>query len=152
MDFIKVFRTPEGEVVDVVKHTLKILKQHPDVEISIGTDSQNVKRKTHYVTVIAYRYNCKGVHYIYNKVKIPKIRDQFQRLFKEAEMSVEVAEWFTSKIRVQVTIDLDYNGDAKHGSHMVVSAAKGWANSLGYKVNIKPEVQVASRAADYHVR
>ena len=34
----------------------------------------------------------------------------------------------------------------------LVNASKGLANSLGYKVNIKPHIQIATRAADYHCK
>ena len=48
---------------------------------------------------------------------------------------------------------MDYNGDESClKSHKLISAAKGWANSLGYKVNVKPNNQIATRAADYHCR
>ncbi len=151
-DFVKKFRKVDGTLVDVVKHTLNILNEDPTVTISIGTDSQNVKKKTNYVTVIAYRYKNKGVHYIFNKISIPKERDLFRRLFREAEISINTAEWFTQQISVKVDIDLDYNSSEKYESHVVISSAKGWANSLGYKVLLKGEGQIAGWAADYHVR
>ena len=34
-------------------------------------------------------------------------------------------------------------------SNKLVPVAKGWANSLGFKVNIKPYRQIATSAADY---
>ena len=58
------------------------------------------------------------------------------RLWKEAEDSIDTAEWLTKQISVKVEIDMDYNGDENFKSHKLISAAKGWANSLGYKVNI----------------
>jgi len=47
---------------------------------------------------------------------------------------------------------MDYNGDENYQSHKLIAAAKGWANSLGYKVNVKPNNQIATRAADYHCK
>ena len=44
---------------------------------------------------------------------------------------------------------MDYNVDIRFYSYNLVSAAKGWANSLGFKVNIKPYRQIATSAADY---
>lgn len=149
----RVFRKVEGEAVfDIVKHTLDILNECPYIEIHIGTDSQNHRRNTVYVTAIAYRYGNRGVHYIYNKQKIKKIRDKWSRLWNECEYSIEVANWLTSKINVKVEIDLDYNSEEKHFSSRLVGPAVGWVNSLGYKANIKPDNQIATRAADYHCR
>ena len=48
--------------------------------------------------------------------------------------------------------DRDYNSDENHRSHKLISATKGWANSLGYKVNVKPNNQIATRAADHHCK
>lgn len=149
---MKVFKTTKGEVVNVVSHTLNILKESPNVQIHIGTDSQTFGKVTSYSTVIAYRFGNRGVHYIRSKRKVPVIRDMWTRLWKEAEDSIEVAEWLTEQINVNIQIDMDYNGDEDHKSHKLIAAAKGWANSLGYVVNVKPNNQIATRAADYSCR
>tara|TARA_B100000941_G_C28308512_1_gene450259 strand:+ start:277 stop:726 length:450 start_codon:yes stop_codon:yes gene_type:complete len=146
------FKNIKGERVDTVNHTLEIMKSYPYAEIHIGTDSQNINKETLYTTVIAYRLGSRGVHYIFSKQKKKIIRDMWTRLWKEAEYSVDVAEWLTKKITLKVEIDMDYNEDKSYKSHKLISAAKGWANSLGYKVNVKPNNQIATRAADYHCK
>jgi predicted RNase H-related nuclease YkuK (DUF458 family) len=149
---MRVFKNIEGVNVNVVEHTLSILKEDPTVEIHIGTDSQVIGNGVSYSTVIAYRYNRRGVHYVATKNKIVGHMDLWNRLFKEASDSIEVAEWLTKKINVNVEIDMDYNDDESHKSNRLISAAKGWANSLGYKVNVKPNNQIATKAADHHCR
>ena len=74
------------------------------------------------------------------------------RLWKEAELSIDLAEWITEKISIKVQIDMDYNEDKSFKSNRLVNASRGWANSLGYRVNMKPNIQVATRAADHHCR
>lgn len=147
---MKIFRTIHGDRVDVVKHTLQILKEHPNVEIHIGTDSQNNKHITKYATVIAYRYGSRGVHYILHKQTFPRINDIFTRLWKETEMSLEVAEWLSQHVNIKIQIDMDYNSDETCKSNKLISSCQGWATSLGYKVNVKPNSQIATHAADYH--
>ena len=44
------------------------------------------------------------------------------------------------------------NSDEKHFSSKLVQPAVGWAASLGYKTNIKPHNQIATKAADHHCR
>lgn len=149
---MKKFKTVDGKIVDVVEHTLNILQKNPNIKIHIGTDSQNVGVITSYVTVIAYRFGIRGVHYIYTKEKIPIVKDMFIKLFDECARTLEIAEWFTSKINVKVEIDMDYNQDEFTASYKLISATKGWATSLGYVVNIKPDIQIATKAADYHCR
>ncbi|OUW73373.1 MAG: hypothetical protein CBD76_03750 [Pelagibacteraceae bacterium TMED216] len=146
------FKNIKGERVDPVNHTLEVIKNYPYAEIHIGTDSQNINKETHYTTVIAYRLGTRGVHYILSRSSKKIIRDMWTRLWKEAEYSIDVAEWMTQKITIKLEIDMDYNGDENFKSHKLISAAKGWANSLGYKVNVKPNNQIATRAADYHCK
>ena len=146
------FKNINGEIIDPLSHTLKVLKNSPYSQIHIGSDSQNVGKKTKYVTAIAYRFGSRGVHYIISKKDEVIIDDIWKRLWKEAEMSIEVAEWLSKQINVKIQIDMDYNNDEKFISNKLISAAKGWANSLGYKVNVKPNNQIATRAADHHCK
>ena len=146
------FKNIKGDRLDPVQHTIEVLKNYPYAEIHIGTDSQNINKQTHYTTLIADRLGTRGVHYIFNKSNRKLITDMWTRLWKEAELSIDVAEWLTQKITLKVEIDMDYNSDESFKSHKLISAAQGWANSLGYKVNIKPNNQIATRAADYHCK
>jgi predicted RNase H-related nuclease YkuK (DUF458 family) len=148
----RVFKTVSGQKVDIVEHTLSVLKDCPHVEVHVGTDSQNHARHTSYSIVIAYRYGNRGVHYIVHKHKVDKITDKWARLWQESVMSIQTAQILTSKMNIQVQIDLDYNSDDRYYSNTLVQASAGWAQSLGYKVNIKPYNQVATRAADYHCK
>ena len=52
---MRLFKNIKGERIDPVEHTLKILRDYPTVKIHIGSDSQNIGKKTKYATVIAYR-------------------------------------------------------------------------------------------------
>ena len=146
------FKNINGEIIDPLSHTLKVLKNSPYSQIHIGSDSQNVGKKTKYVTAIAYRFGSRGVHYIISKKDEIIIDDIWKRLWKEAEMSIEVAEWLSNQINVKIEIDMDYNNDEKFISNKLISAAKGWANSLGYKVNVKPHNQISTKAEDHHCK
>jgi|TARA_B100000530_G_scaffold161970_1_gene102005 predicted RNase H-related nuclease YkuK (DUF458 family) len=147
-----VFKDIKGNRIDPLSHTTSLLKIHPELKIYIGSDSQNLGKKTIYCTVIAYRFGNKGVHYIFNKKSHLLITDIWNRLWHEAELSLDTAVWLNQKLKVKIEIDMDYNNDETHKSFKLISAAKGWANSLGYKVNIKPQIQVATRAADYNCK
>ena len=146
------FIDTKGNKVDPIIHTKKILNKNPFVSIHIGTDSQSRAKKTQFATVIAYRYGNRGVHYILSKVGFPKIKDLWTRLWKEAEMSINVSELITNSLNISVEIDMDYNEDNIFKSNRLVAATKGWANSLGYKVNVKPNIQIATKAADHHCK
>ena len=146
------FKDISGKQIDTLAHTLNILKKNPSVEIHVGSDSQSVGKQTIYCTVIAYRFGNRGVHYVLSKTAVPLINDMWTRLWKEAELSIEVAEWISKLVPLKIEIDMDYNKDENFQSYKLISAAKGWANSLGYKVNVKPNNQIATRAADHHCK
>ena len=146
------FKDINGNTIDHIDHTREILKKNPFVEVHVGTDSQSLAKKTQYITVIAYRNGNRGVHYILKKSGVPKIKDLWTRLWKETELSIDIAENIKKSLNITPEIDLDYNENENFKSNKLVNASKGLANSLGYKVNIKPHVQIATRAADYHCK
>jgi predicted RNase H-related nuclease YkuK (DUF458 family) len=147
------FRTEQNLLVDIVDHTIQQVKEHDNIEIYIGTDSQNHGHVTKYSTAIVYRFGNNGCHYIHKEVKVPRIRDQFSRLFKEAEYTVEVAEIITKQTPIRIAfLEFDYNNKKKTQSTNVISAAVGWATSLGYKTKVKPDDMIATKAADKHSR
>tara|TARA_B100000530_G_C15881631_1_gene457706 strand:- start:614 stop:1060 length:447 start_codon:yes stop_codon:yes gene_type:complete len=147
-----VFKDIKGNKIDPLRHTTKLLNEYPHLQIYVGSDSQNLGKKTVYCTVIAYKLGNRGVHYILYKKKQIIIKDLWSRLWHETELSIDTAEWLNQKIKVGIEIDMDYNENEVYKSNKLISAAKGWANSLGYKVNVKPQMQIATRAADYNCK
>lgn len=149
---IKPFKLENGELVDAVKHTIEILSKHRDVTIFVGTDSQNKRYNTVYVTCIAYKYGTRGAHYIYYRENVKKIKDRWPRLWKEVENSLEIAKLLeANNIKVEC-VELDFNERELARSHDMVAAARGYVIGSGFKCNVKPETQSAARAADHIVR
>ena len=50
----------------------------------LESDSQNYKNQTTYSVVVAYRLGTNGVHYIYRKVKVEKIKDRWTKTSKRS--------------------------------------------------------------------
>lgn len=157
------FRKENGERVNVIEHCKEVLSKQPNTKILIGTDSQNSKCKrrvrrgkkpaTHYSTVIVFRYGLRGAHYIYRNIEVPRIRDLFTRLFKECEMSLEIAEYITKNSAYKVSaIELDFNDFKKTKSTPLISATRGWCESQGYQVVLKSGEMIACKAADHICR
>jgi predicted RNase H-related nuclease YkuK (DUF458 family) len=152
------FRKVNGPKVNLPKHCNEVFAENPDTKIIIGTDSQNYDFKTTYVTVIAFRYNQRGVHCIYRKIVYDwntdqRFRDNWYRLYHEAELSVAAAKWIDANTPYDViSIDLDYNSDPAYLSNTVLSAGKGLAVASGYQCNVKPDSQIAAKAADNFCR
>jgi predicted RNase H-related nuclease YkuK (DUF458 family) len=98
---------------------------------------------------VVLRYNKRGGHVLFNKFKVDRIRDHWTRLWKECEYSLEVAEWLSSNSPIKIeAIELDYNTAKITESTKLVSATRGWIESLGYRTKLKPDDMIACKAAD----
>lgn len=150
---MKYFRTEENDLVDILEHSIEQVKLFPDLKIHIATDSQNYGAKTVYATVVVFRYGLRGAHYIYNKVKLPRIKDTFTRLYKEGEFTIECAEYIQNNTALRVAaVEFDYNNKKKTASSSLVPVLIGWASSLGYNALAKPDELIAAKAADHLCR
>jgi len=151
----------KGTKFDLVEYTKKFLGDynHSDVHIYVGCDSQNIRKSkwTGYVTCVAFHIGTidgdefygRGVHLIFQTEKYKKINDNWTRLWKEVEKSMEAAETLRQAGILIHQVDLDFNQDELHDSNRLVSAGVGLFVGLGYKVASKPDELIASRAADH---
>lgn len=145
----KYFRLESGEIVNVLDHCREILSKYPDAQILVGCDSQNTKIFTKYSVAIVFRYGNTGAHFIYQNIKVSKIRDLFNRLFKECELSLEIARYISENTAYKIAgIELDFNDFKKTKSTPLISATKGWCESLGFKAILKSGEMIACKAAD----
>lgn len=148
------FRNVDGKPVNEIEYSLDILKKFPGSQIYIGSDSQKKRKTIEFATVIAYRNGLRGCHIVYYKWNVPRKGygrgDQLieRRLREEIEKTMEVAQHLqTNSIKIY-QIDFDLNSDSKWKSSRFVQMAAGWATALGYRVAIKPDEQVATKAAN----
>ena len=147
MKFQKLTGPPQFELSEYV---LSILEQNKDLDVKIylGCDSQNKAIKTVYAVTIVFHIADTGCHVIYKKEEIPIVRDMWTRLWKETELSCEVALYLRNHGIEVSTIDLDYNTDPAKKSNKLVSAAVGYVESLGFKARCKPDLLPGAYAAD----
>lgn len=153
----RVFRIERtGEIVDPIQHSLDIVKRYSkkydDLRIYVGSDSQNRRYSTSYVICICYRYGNRGAHFIYTRENVKKIKERYPRLWKEVEVSLEVATALREAGVPVFRVDLDFNEKEIARSSDMVKAARGWVVGSGFSCSVKPEEQIASRAADHLVR
>lgn len=149
----KYFKMEDGKLVNIVEHTMEQIKLNPNLRIYISTDSQNYGSKTVYATAVVYRYGQRGAHFVYNKQRMTRIRDNFSRLWKEAEYTIETAQTINAEIPVKIeALEFDYNNKKITKSTNLVASVVGWAQSLGYRALVKPDEMIASKAADHVCR
>lgn len=141
------------EKVDLLDYIVEKLREEPNIKIYVGTDSQNYGGYSHYATAVVLRYNQRGGHVLYQKIKVPRIRDHWTRLWNECQYSLDVALWLKENSPIQVeVIELDFNSVKLTESHKLVSATKGYVQSMGFNVRLKPDEMIACKAADHICR
>lgn len=138
-------------VLEYVQNYIKEMNV-PNMEIIVGTDSQNRGQNTIYSTVIALYNPGHGAHCIYRKWKEKKEHVRSVRLLHEVEVSLNIAE----KLReagVKINyVDIDINPNPKFKSNEVYQTAKGWVESMGYEVRYKTLCPLVTSAADWIVK
>ena len=139
--------TTEKEV-DLIPYLRDKLAERDDISIYIGSDSQNIGDKTVYACVIVLHYGRNGGHVLYSRMKVDRIRERFTKLWKEVEISMEVAQYLDSHGIRATYIDIDLNPDPRYKSNSVLRAALGFVESYGYTARCKPEAVSASYVAD----
>lgn len=147
MKFKKLTSNENFELADYVSNYLNENKDY-EVKIYLGCDSQTKGIVTTYATTIVFHVANSGCHVIYKKEVVPAVRDMWNRLWKETELSVAAALYLREHGIEINTIDLDYNIDPVHNSNRLVKAAVGYVESLGFKARVKPDLLPAVYAAD----
>ncbi len=147
MKFKKLMDNNTVEISEYVKQYI-IDHKFNNLRIYVGCDSHNKGEFTTYVTTLVIHIGDTGCHVLFNKEKIKRINDLWTRLWKEVELSVELALYLRENGINIHNIDLDLNDDEAYASNKLVAAAKGYVQSLGIKPRIKPDLLPAVHAAD----
>ena len=87
-------------IPNIVEYIKEYVVEHPNVTISLGCDSVQRRRKTVYAfTLMFYSVSIRnGAHVVYFRENINKIRDNYDRLGKEAEFIHEIGEWLNTEL------------------------------------------------------
>lgn len=150
------FKKFSGEKLEnVYEYVKNYCEEHKNdnIEIIIGTDSQNRGQKTVYSTVIVLYTPGHGGHCVFKRWKTPKEKVRQVRLLKEVEESINTANALVENgCNNPKFIDIDINPNPKYKSNEVYQTAKGWVESLGYEVRFKTLAPVVTAAADWLVK
>lgn len=148
------FKKFSGDELDNVTEYIKdYIKENKDIEIIIGTDSQNKNNYTKWSTVIVLYNPGHGGHCIFKRWRTNKEKVKNVRLLKEVEESINTAdELVAAGLPKPKYIDLDINPNPKFKSYEVYQAAKGWVESVGYNVRFKTIAPLVTTAADWIVK
>jgi predicted RNase H-related nuclease YkuK (DUF458 family) len=135
--------------VELGSYSQEMVAKHSGVKIYVGSDSQNYSNKTLYATTVVFRFENNGAHVIYHREATPLVKDMWTRLWGELQRSIDVAGYLKFECDVPIEqIDLDLNSDPEFLSNKVFQAAVGYAQSMGYKAKTKPDLLMATWAAN----
>ncbi len=155
----KKWKTLAGEEVDLRSTIEACLREYPDAEVTIASDSQQRGQHTEYVTVVTLIRPGKGGRVLFNRELISRVRELRERLWKETWRSTELAMELTEtpdigdRMQIDVqAIHIDANVDPKHKSSKYVEELVGLVVGQGFKAVVKPEAWAASHAADHAVK
>jgi len=150
----KSWKTMEGQKIEDLVKTLKVLLAEPDKEVHVGSDSQQSGKFTELVTVIVVLTKGKGGRAFYIREKLIRIKSLRERLMREVWMSVNVGLELNSHIpeTVGLTVHIDANPNLKFKSSSHVKELTAMVVSQGFKTLLKPNSWCASHAADHVVK
>lgn len=146
--------------IDTIK---EFLDNNAGGKVYIGTDSKFFKRSEHgfsvtYITVIALDPGTKrGANIILCKeyIKGQGVDERitiFDRLWKEIEITREIALDIRENAGVDPEIHIDINPKENAKSNRLYAAAIGYMLESGFEVKGKPDGPVASCAADHYLK
>ena len=145
----KDFVHPNFQRVDVILHTLNMISTHPTLKIHVGCDSVVCGNETCFYFVISYRYGRNGASFIYKKLCVSNLPTKLERLKKEVAITMEWIDFLEQNDILVDIVEFDLNSNPTEFSSTLVNAAKGWAEGIGYKVLVKPDSQIAVKAANF---
>jgi len=157
----KAFKLDSGELVDLKDHINEIMTTKDVIELIVGCDSQNKRYNTVYVVTVVFKYLTRGAHFIYQRERVVKIKDRFNRLWGEVERSIEIAQFIedrdpvTNDIRGHKVdfVELDFNKKELTGSNSMIKASVGYVTGMGFKCKVKPDDGLSAvKAADHICR
>ena len=169
---MKNFKLFGGKQIDDLGEYLRnYYKLNPRVKIFVGTDSLQNGKFTKYVTTVNmlhpehldengnFHYSA-GVHIVYRRDNVKRIRDIYSRLWRETELTFEVASYvhdalkdvWTQPLNINEKIPivhLDFSAQPKFKSHQVHDVSVGYIKGQGFLCDVKPKAWAATYASDW---
>jgi len=137
--------------IDLIPYLRDYLINNKIESIMVGTDSQNRRGWTNFVTTVVLHTPNKGGHIVFARKGVKRITDKFSRLWMEVQISVDLANLLKeNNINIDY-LDLDYNKDPKFESNKILQAALGYCTGFGYTPRSKPN-SISTICSDFLVK
>ena len=146
------WRSLSGHSIANLVHSVKGLLRGDRHVVHVGTDSQRHGYHTNFVTVVAVIDPGCGGRVFYRRRRSPRTRSLAEKLFREAELSLQAAVLLNEDIAHDIVVHVDANQDNRHQSSKYVRALAGMVVGHGFQVRVKPDSWCATHVADYLVK
>ena len=122
--------------------------------VYLGTDSQQDKQRTHFVTVIVIHNPGHGGRALYTVESVSRIHSLRERLLREVWMSVQLALEISPLIEEEskLEVHVDANPNTKFRSSKYVKELTSMVVSQGFEAVMKPDAWAAMHVADHLVK
>ena len=97
------FKRFDGQYIpDIIEYLREYLDKDPTTTISVGCDSVQMRRRTIYaLTIMMHNTDIRnGAHVVFFRESCPKIRENQERLYKEAQYVHDVATYLNDELSV----------------------------------------------------
>ena len=87
-------------IPDIIEYLKSKIELNPGITISVGCDSVQKRKRTIYAcTIMLYNNDVKnGAHVVFFRENHDKVRDNHERLHKEAQMALDIAEFLNKEL------------------------------------------------------
>jgi predicted RNase H-related nuclease YkuK (DUF458 family) len=109
-------------IPDIIEYLKDYIQKDPGVTISIGCDSIQKRRRTVYaITIMMYNGDLKrGAHVVFFRESCPKIRENNERLFKEAQYLHDLGVYLDDELsKFYTRIDLTDGERKRYKYHLL---------------------------------
>lgn len=151
----RVWKTIDGEVVpDMLAAFREAIGDGREKEVHIGSDSQQAKNSTEFVTVVVIRTLSKGGRVFYTRERTPRVKSLRERLMKEVMTAVLTGLALNDFIPngADLTVHIDANPNMRYKSSSYVKELTAMVVGQGFKSLVKPQAWAASHTADHIVK
>lgn len=150
--------TPNKEHVfwqEIINNINYVVNQDIQHMITVGADSQTYENLTVYIVVICIVSDCEPFkrNYYFSKIKEEKEYSLYNRIYKEAKLSIDIATAIKDLTSSACNIDVHLDVSSPEAKAKTSKYAKGLmhlVNAFDFDVSIKPNSWAASSIADKH--
>ena len=147
-------------IPDIIEYLAEYIKKDPSVTISVGCDSIQKRRRTVYaITIMMYNTDLKhGAHVVFFRESCPKIRDNNERLYKEAQYLHDIGTYLDDELsKFYKRTDLNEKEMKRYKYHLLKCAGEyshvplHQDDAVMNALFLSPADMICYRTVDIHV-